>query len=139
MNGAIKITKSFSLTLIGAFLVASCSSIPEGYRLDPAAPEATIPVVEFVPSTERDQYDEIHLSTCELGMNARSVEANTQACINKFKMQAGSMNADMILLQSAQAGQTRADLAFFIPGGHCANCVKLKAIFLRTKKKLAAK
>ncbi len=130
---AIKIKKSFPLTL-GVFLLTSCSSIPEGYTLDPAAPESSIPVVEFVPSPDRANYDEIQMSTCELGMNARPVEVNTQACMNKFKMEAAQLGATMVLLQSSQEGKRSESLALFVPGGYCANCVKLKGIFLRPKK-----
>jgi len=56
---------------------------PVGYTLNPEA--AHVHVVKFIPSADREKWDEVRMLTCSLGFNAQSAGANIHSCVNDFK------------------------------------------------------
>ena len=128
-----------------AFAAVACANLPPQYKnppkntkLDPAA--AKVRIVEFLSTSEKDQYDESEMLSCALGMNMTSTESNMTACNNYFKNEAHTRGSSLVLIKpehkriGMEAVNTGAQTV------QCGNCVDMKAIVLvakptKTKKK----
>lgn len=129
-----------TLLFVSITILAACAHLPPQYKnppkntkLDPAA--YNVNIVEFLPSVEKDKYDEVEMLSCALGMNMKPVETNMNSCYNFFKNEAYSRGSKLILVKP----ENKRIGTEMISGGsgpiHCENCVDMKAIILMPKKK----
>lgn len=80
----------------------------------------SVKIVEYLNSDERAKLKDLKLLKCELGMNARSPDANVTACENQFRNEAKKLGGTVVLVEpeKRRVGE--------IAG--CNNCVHFQGI-----------
>jgi hypothetical protein len=124
-------------------LLAGCVDLPpqykdspEGYTLNTEA--ANVRVVEFIPTQDREKYDEVEMVSCALGGNSMSVESNVESCYSHFKNMAFKLGSNLVWVkpETRRVGIDSINNPMVGYGGAqqaCTNCVDMKGFVLKPK------
>lgn len=132
--------KKRAFSIVFAVVLSSCATLPpqyedapQGYELNPKA--AGVKIVEFIPSQDRDMYNEVQMSSCALGANAESASTNIESCENKFRNEAARLGSNLVLVkpESKRVGIDTAVDQLTGKAMTCVNCVDMKGIILMSK------
>jgi len=124
---------SIPLLVLGCVtLPPQYANAPTNYSLDPAA--ADVKIIEFLPTEEREKYNEVQMVSCVLGFNAEQAETNIEYCNNHFKNEAHALGSNLVIVKP-ETKRVGVDTYANAKGNAspCHNCVDIKGIVLMPK------
>jgi|GEM_PF-2680710 hypothetical protein len=126
----------FLLFISLLFVINACSHSPM-HDLNSDGESVKISKIEGLGEDDLDNLEEIGNVHCEVGLNARDIEANIKACHNKLRNDAGKMGGDVIIVEDVDQNFPPNENKIW-KGGVATNNIKQKAVVLRWTNKPTA-